>query len=315
MFCPNGFIIFVGMKWLILILTCALYAASCNPDVFIEPLEIEFSGTEFDLPFYGGSVVIDVSHGDWEVQNVTVNHIDAFWVDEESMRHVDNFISFEITRPLPSRLVLTLDESVDSDPSLIQIFIGNGYESEVVSINVGACTGYSFDRIEYGEPVVLASDGFEQVWSESVDNGSDQPVTWECTVFDDGFCRTLWFPASAVTTDDMPYVMWYETLMKYVGEPFDVPVPDPMLLDGTLTYSGEKVEFTYDKVVLPLDFSQATASVILAPGRNSVRMFWGYEEYEVPYTIWFKHSGEGRDLCFHGKFTSKAYNGKWRVEL
>lgn len=302
------------MKRLILILTCALFAASCNPDVFIEPLEIEFSGTEFDLPFYGGSVVIDVSHGDWDVQNVTVNHIDAFWVDEESMRHVDNFISFEITRPLPSRLVLTLDESVDSDPSLTQIFIGNGYESEVVTINVSACTDYSFAAIEYEEPVVLVADGYEVVWCEMLRNESDVPVVWECPVFDDRFTRTLWFPASTVMTDDMPYVMWYETLMEFVGEPFDVPVPDPLLSDGALSFSGEMVEFSYDKVVLPLEFEQATASVNLVPGSTGVKMFWGYEEYEVGYTIRFTHSGGGRDLCFTGKFTSRAYNGRWRVE-
>ena len=302
------------MKRLILILTCALFAASCNPGVFIKPLEIEFSGTEFDLPFYGGSVTIDVSHGDWEVQNVTFNYIDVGWRDDV-MRYWSNFTSFGITRPLPTRLVLTLDECVKTEPSLIQIFIGNEYESEVVSINVSACAGYSFAEIEYEEPVLLVADGYEEVWCESVTNGLDVPMAWECPVFDERFARTLWFPASTVMISDVPYVMWYDTLMEFVGEPFDVPVPDPLLSDGALSFSGEMVEFSYDEVVLPLVFEQETASVSLAPGSNAVRMFWGYEEYEVGYTIWFTHSGGGRDLCFSGKFTSKAYNGRWRVEL
>ena len=316
MFSPNGFIIFVTMKRMILLLICAICAASCNPSVFIEPLVVESSGTEFDVPFTGGSVLVNVSHGDWEVQNVTIDHVDAWWISEDSMRHESNFMSFEITRPQASCLVFTLDESVNSDSSLIQIFIGNDYESEVVSINIGACGGYSFDRVEYGVPVVLSDDdAYELVWSRTVNNGSGQHMDWECSVFDENFCRTIWFPASTVLSDDMPYVMWYDTLMKFVVESFDVPVPAPFLSDGYLSLSGEKIEFSYDKVVQPIEFMQSNVAVTLAPGDNVVRMYWGYQEYEVPYTMWFKHSGNGRDHCFTGMFTSKAYNGKWRVEL
>lgn len=314
MFCPNGFIIFVTMKRLILLLICAMSAASCNPGVFIEPLVVE--GTKYDVPFSGGSVVIDVSHGDWEIRNVTIDHVDAWWVSDGSMRHESNFMSFEITRPQSSRLVFTLDESVNSDPSLIQIFVGNDYESEVVSVNVGACCGYSFDRVEYGVPVAVSeADAFEQVWSRTVNNGSGQPMDWECPVFDESFCRTIWFPASTVVSDDMPYVMWYDTLMKFVGESFDVPVPAPFLSDGALSFSGEEVEFSYDKMVQPVEFMQSNAAVTLSPGNNTVKMYWGYVEYKVQYTMWFKHSGNGRDHCFTGMFTSKTFNGKWRVEL
>lgn len=316
MFSPNGFIIFVTMKRMILLLICAICAASCNPSVFIEPLVVESSGTEFDVPFTGGSVLVNVSHGDWEVQNVTIDHVDAWWISEDSMRHESNFMSFEITRPQSSCLVFTLDESVNSDSSLIQIFIGNDYESDVVSINIGACGGYSFDRVEYGVPVVLSDDdAYELVWSRTVNNGSGQHMDWECSVFDENFCRTIWFPASTVLSDDMPYVMWYDTLMKFVVESFDVPVPAPLLSDGYLSLSDEKIEFSYDKVVQPIEFMQSNVAVTLAPGDNAVRMYWGYQEYEVPYTMWFKHSGNGRDHCFTGMFTSKAYNGKWRVEL
>jgi hypothetical protein len=301
------------MKRLILLFICSI-AASCNPGVFIEPLEL--AETEFELPFTGGTVEISASHGDWEVQNVTVDHIDAWWVSEGRMIYESNFMSFEITRPQPSRLVLTLDESVDSNPSLIQIYIGNEYISKVVSVNVGACRGYSFDRVEYGDPVVVPpEDAFEQVWSKTVKNDSGEPMVWECPVFDARFCRTLWFPAEAVTSVDMPYVMWYETLMRFVEAPFDVPVPYAVLSDGDLTFSGETVEFCYEVITRPVEFEELTASVNLAPGNNAVKMFWGYIEYEVPYTMWFKHPGEGRDLCFKGKFISKAYDGRWRVEL
>ena len=293
-------------------LAALLAMEACNPVVFIEPLEV--ARKAFDVPFTGAAVAINVSHGDWEVQNVTVDHIDANWVSEESMRYESEFMSFEILRPQPSKLLVKVDESVNSDASLIQVFIGNDYESEVVSVNVGACCGYSFDRVEYGEPVET-SEGFEQVWSKSIANSSGQSMTWECPVFNENFCRTVWFPAATVVSDDMPYVMWYETLMKYVGEPFNVPVPSSFLLDGALSFADEDVVFSYDKMVLPVKYVQTYATASLAPGNNIVKMYWGYAEYEVPYTMWFKHSGEGRDLRFSGTFTSKAYNGKWRVEL
>ena len=92
-------------------------------------------------------------------------------------------------------------------------------------------------------------------------------------------------------------------------------LPEAVLSDGDLTFSGETVEFCYEVITRPVEFEELTASVNLAPGNNAVKMFWGYIEYEVPYTMWFKHPGEGRDLCFKGKFISKAYDGRWRVEL
>jgi hypothetical protein len=282
--------------------------------VFIEPLR--FSVTEFELPFTGGTVEINASHDDWDIQNVTVDHIDAWWVSEDRMRYESNFMSFEIIRPQPTNLILTLDQSVNTNPTLIQIFIGNEYESEVISIKVGACHGYYFDRIEYGAPVVVSPENaFEQVWTKTVENNTGQSMRWECSVFDERFCRTICFPADAVLSEDMPYVMWYETLMKFVGEPFDVPVPDSLLSGGKLTFSGEVVEFGYSAVTIPMTFEKLTASENIAPGSNVVKMFWGYVEFEVPYTMWFRHSGEGRNLCFKGKFMSKAYDGRWRMEL
>lgn len=308
-------LIFLAVNVVMIVVT-ALVAVSCNPDVFIKPLDV--SKSEFDVPFYGGSVEVQVSHGDWELERVAYNHIDIGFIEDGDgvMWYENNFIRLHLSRPQPSRLLLTIDDSVNTDPSLVEIFISNGYESEVISIKVGACSGYSFDRVEYGEPVVVSpEDAYELVWSKTVNNSSAMPMNWESQVFDDRFCRTLWFPASTVMSGDMPYVMWYETLMKFVGEPFDVPVPDSFLSGGALSFSDGNVEFSYDKIVQPVVFSQSNASVSLAPGSNTVKMYWGYVEYEVPYTMWFTHSGEGRDLYFCGKFTSKAFNGKWRVEL
>ena len=305
------------MKRLVFYIICAIVALSCNPDVFIEPLDIEFSGTEFEVPFTGGTVEIETSHGNWDVQRVRL------WGDSErplfhkaEIRYLSEFKSFELTRLTQTKLKFTLHESVDSNPSEMQIYIGNQYEYEIITINIGLCRGYSFDRIEYGVPVVLSDDdAYEQAWSITAENDMGNPFEWEFPVFNSSYCRTFRFPSTAFKTNDMPQAYRYETLMNYVGEPFDVPIPDPLLSDGALTVSGETVQFGYEENVRVITHDDTKTTLTLIPGTNNVDMYWGYSEYEVPYTMWFKHSGEGRDLCFKGKFVSKAHNGKWKVDL
>ena len=305
------------MKRLIPFLICAISALSCNPDVFIEPFEIDLSGTDFEVPFTGGTIEIEASHGDWNIQRVKLwGDSERPMFNKEEIRYVSEFKSFDLTRPTPSSLRFTLYGSVDSNPSELQIYIGNGYEHELITINIGPCTGYSFDRIEYGTPVVLSEeDACEQIWSITTENPKGYDFDWEFPVFYSVFCRTFSFPDTEVRTDDMPRVYRYETLLKYVGEPFTVPLPDPLLSDGALTFSGETMKFSYVESVHQMEHDQIKTTVTLVPGINNVKMYWGYLEYEVPYVMWFRHSGLGRDLSFKGKFKSKAYNGKWKVEL
>ena len=51
-------LIFLAVNVVMIVVT-ALVAVSCNPDVFIKPLDV--SKSEFDVPFYGGSVEVDVA--------------------------------------------------------------------------------------------------------------------------------------------------------------------------------------------------------------------------------------------------------------
>lgn len=305
------------MKRLIPFLICVMSALSCNPDVFIEPFEIEFSGTEFEVPFTGGTIDIEASHGDWTVQKIRLwGDSERPMFNKEEIRYVSDFKSFELTRPTPSGLRFTLHESVDSNPSELQIYIGNEYEYRIITINIGPCSGYSFDRIEYGTPVVLSEeDAYEQIWGLTTENKKGNDFEWEFPVFYSAFCRTFSFPDTSVRTEDMPRVYRYKTLMKYVGEAFDVPLPDPLLSDGALTFSGETMEFSYVQTSRQMVYDEIKTTLTLAPGINNVNMYWGYLEYEVPYTMWFSHPGEGRDLSFEGKFVSKAFNGKWKVDL
>ena len=94
-----------------------------------------------------------------------------------------------------------------------------------------------------------------------------------------------------------------------------VPIPDPFLSNGELNFNGETVVFGYELKIYAIEHEDMKTTLTLVPGINNVDMFWGYLEYEVPYTMWFKHSGEGKDLSFEGKFVSKAHNGKWKVDL
>jgi hypothetical protein len=64
-----------------------------------------------------------------------------------------------------------------------------------------------------------------------------------------------------------------------------------------------------------MEAPEAKAEVTLMPGENAVIMYWGYVEYTVPYTMWFRHADGGRPRFMTGKFTSRAYDGRWRVEV
>ena len=294
-----------------------LLLVSCNPGVFIEPLDV--ARAEYDVRFYGGTVEIDVTHGDWELDRVAYDNIDLGFVEDADgvLWHEDNFIHMHISRPQPSKLWVTIDDSVNPEAGLIEIFIKNDYESEVVTINVSPCGGYAFSHIEYGDVQMLTpSDAYEEGWRKSVKNSTSSPLSQTFDVFEGGVSRTVFFPAATVVSADMPYAAWYDTLMQYLdGESFEVPVPDALPVDGSLTFSGEEVEFGYSAMEIPMPELDEQAKLTLAPGVNEVRMMWGYMEHKVPYVLTITHSGGGRDLTLCGEFTSKAYNGKWRAEL
>ena len=302
------------------IVTYVMVAAllvSCNPGVFIELLDV--AQAEYDVPFYGGTVEVDVTHGDWELERVAYNYIDLGFVEDADgvLWHEDNFIRLHIARPQPSKLLLTIDDSVNPEAGLIEIYIKNDYESEVITVNVSPCGGYVFSHIEYGDAQILtSSDAYEEGWSKSVTNSTSSPLNQTFDVFEGGASRTVFFPAATVVSADMPYAGWYDTLMQYVdGVAFDVPIPDALPSGGELSFSGEEVEFGYAEMQIPMPELDAQATLSLAPGVNEVRMMWGYVEYKVPYVMTFSHSGGGRDLTLRGEFTSEAYNGKWRAEL
>lgn len=314
------------MNRLSIIILTLLAALACNPDMFIEPLTV--SESKFVMPFTGGAIEVKVGHGDWEVERVALDHIDCGFVtdDEGNMRHESNFTTFKIARPQRDKLVLTVEDMSNSSPMEMEIYISNPFQSQVIYVYMEPCTGYEFDRIEYGGLVVISpADAYEEAWRVTEVNETAAPVTKEYEVFGATLERTVWFPAATVVSADLPYVSWYETLMEFVTGPFSVPIPDalpsasdPETDQGTTPGTApetQTIPFTYDKTIIPTEAPEAKAEVTLMPGENAVIMYWGYVEYTVPYTMWFKHADGGRPRCMTGEFTSRAYDGRWRVEV
>lgn len=310
------------MNRLSIIILTLLAALACNPDMFIEPMTV--SESKFVMPFTGGTVEVQVGHGDWEVERVALNHIDCGFVTdgEGNMRHESNFTTFKIARPQRDKLVLTVEDMSNSNPMEMEIYISNPFQSQVIYVYMEPCTGYEFDRIDYGELVVISpADAYEEAWRVTEVNETAAPVTKEYEVFGATLERTVWFPAATVVSADLPYVSWYETLMEFVTGPFCVPIPDALpsgTIPGTTPGTApetQTIPFTYDKTIIPTEAPEAKAEVTLMPGENAVIMYWRYVEYTVPYTMWFKHADGGRPRCMTGEFTSRAYDGRWRVEV
>ena len=299
------------MKYLMVLV--AVMASSCNPDVFIEPLKL--SQTVFDVPFYGGTVDIEVGHGDWRLDRVAVNNVDIDFTDAENgaMCHKSRFVSLEYSRPKPSRLIMTVKESVSPDPLQMELYITNDYESEVVTINIASCTGYSFKSITYGSPQITSpEDAYEPAWSMKIINKLEEPAVYDIDIFDEAAWRKIQFLAGSVNSTDIPDAAWYDELMKYVSSPFDVLLPDPFPSDGKAELTDVQIPFGYAETAVPMDIRETHTLVEVGGGEHTVEVLWGYVEYKVQYVVTLEHIGEGRDLSFSGELQSKAYNGKWR---
>lgn len=306
-------------------ITLLILSAGCNDDVFIERLEA--SQTEFALPMTGGTVKVQLSHGDWRLDRVEANHIDCRgWVRDEdseeqysvislkrlgSARHESNFYQFVLERSDRNSLEMTVGQSMNTEETLFELYLTNDYEEVVVTVTMEPCGGYVFDRIEYGDVTYVSPEGMvEEGWKVVVNNATDSPLVQEWEVFNENACRTINFPANTIKSSDIPYV-WYDTLMEYLKEPFSVPVPEPFLARGNISLAGLTVPFTVRGMNLPVDLPDDRVMAVLEPGERTLTVYWGYDQYSVDYTIWLKHDDGGKPLSFSGSLTSKTCNGYW----
>ena len=117
-----------------------LVLCGCNDDVFIERLEA--SQTEFRLPMLGGAFDVDLSHGDWRLDRVAVNHIDVDgeMIEEDlgvqrsgplslegkgrAIHSNDNF-ALSVSRPHDDFLHVYLSQSVATREMLVELFLAN----------------------------------------------------------------------------------------------------------------------------------------------------------------------------------------------
>ena len=309
------------------IVTLLILSAGCNDDVFIEKLVV--SQTDFLVPSLGGEIELVMNHPDWMIGRVAVNNVDCegVVVDEKgkehysslylkdygSARYESSYNSMFIKRPDGYHLVLKLGQSFNTEETHFDVYVMNDYEEVVVSLHMEGCAGYSFDRIEYGDVIFATPRGvFEKAWGLTFNNEDDFPVEQDWEVFTDKAVRSVIFPANAISSS-LPF-MYYDELLKYTS-PFEVEIPDPIIGDDGLTFSGEKVLYDYTNKTLGLPFSDERVSVSFDPGETEMTVFWELMEYSVEYTVWLSHDDGGSPLSFKGVMISKAYTGNWKVNL
>lgn len=137
----------MSMKRTLLLIILTLTAVSCNPDAFIEPFEVELSGTVFVVPCSGGSVEIVTSHADWSVRKITEDDSDDTYFDGSRLddgwkywSETIGVVRWEIERPEPTKLIFTVTESLSPEPVCITLYIGTEYLWKAVTITISACT-------------------------------------------------------------------------------------------------------------------------------------------------------------------------------
>ena len=312
------------------IITLLIFSAGCNDDVFIERLEA--SQTEFEVPSLGGKFEVRFGHGDWYVERIAVNRVDVDGVMHEENReevhgplklngygYADfkgSFTSFSVARYRykEDEVVMTFGPSLSPTVVMIDLYISNGFEEIVISFVQEPCTGYRFDRIEYGPINGTYYGDYDGGWEERFYNETPAAATKEIKVFNENAVRTISFASAPLESDDVPVALSFDLLDQYLAGPFEVPVPDPYLnaYDGKVTFSGQSALFGKEDVYLPLDYSDKSFSYNFRPWEMVlIKVEWGYWEYSIDYTVWLVHDGGGQPMSFRGTMYSKTYDGTW----
>lgn len=318
------------MRVISFIVTLLIFSAGCNGDVFIEKLEA--SQTEFEVPSLGGQFKIELTHGDWNVERIAVNRVDVDGIiREESCEEVrgplrlngygqadftGSLTSFNVSRAKDEEVIMTFGPSKSIAEVQIDLYLSNDYQEVVVSFVQEHCTGYRFDRIEYGAITEHSNNQYEDGWTEEFYNDSQAYLFKKVSVFNDDVVRIVSFPANTVHSYDIDIENWPDQIMKYVGEPFDVPVPDPCLDGKELTFSGQTVRYSWDDVYIPVVLPHTTREFVVSPMETVLLdMRWGYTEYVVDYTIWMCHDNGGQPFSFSGSVRSKTHDGRWTSSI
>ena len=312
--------------YILMICIPVILLPGCNPDVFVNRLEV--SQHEFNLPMTGGSFEVSATHGDWILERIAVNRVDAYGTvfDEGGEHRFSSFclkglgkaiyegeyLDFELERDALDHMTMTVSQSFDTDPRLIELFMVNDYKTQVVTVNVSPCGGYVYDRIEFGEPRNVLVDCIEERWSLVINNHSDALIEQEYPVFDADIIREINFPAHTVMSELIPEPQWFDELMKYVEAPFEVIVPDSCLSDGVLTFDdGDILEYSFGVSPFMGEMPDDVVKAAMDPGSYTLKVFWYYDTYTVDYRIWLRSEEGGMPLSFSGEMISKAFTGKW----
>lgn|GEM_PF-6406302 len=311
-------------------ITLLVTLAGCNDVVFLEPLEAP--ATEYALPHYGGEIEIDLSHGDYVLEKVTLDDKVArgmMSMDDGrefyGLMRLDGsgtaayespYFHFNIKRNGNGDLQIETGGSQFVTERVIELHLSDGFQSLVMTVTVDRSFGYNFDRIEYGE-VLKTDTKYEQGWSVRIPVSAEDKI-YHFDIFNEELNRIVHFPAENIRSADFREdgkVILCEELMQYVNKPFHVPVPEPYFSRETLVFDGLTAPFGTDEILFPLDMPSESVNVRHSQGNSStITAYWKSHEYQVRYKIWFRHELTSRQISLTGIMRSKVYTGNYYIE-
>lgn len=305
---------------LILVLCClSLWLTSCNDEVFVKRFQV--SATKFDMNGEGDSAVISVNNSDWTIFGVERNAFqdtivisgDLYNKDGQmvmtdvSFSYIENskfgkmvysshVNGLTITTDTEKRLCVYTHENLSDTNFDFTIWVGDNYKSIPLYFSQKPSGGFTFDHIEYN----LKSE------SCYTDYKSQEIIHHNMTGVDIDMVYYVFSGVSMKTvfnSDD-------KKMFNYLGDSHRMEVPTGVI-NGTLQYSGNMVQFNRDVNHNVSDLNDVTKQVTLPQGKSIIRKNIEYLYFESSFTLYLRNNATNNMKIVNGSLQCQMPTGNY----
>ena len=307
----------IAVLALILALTTGL-ACGCNSGIFVEELQV--SPQDSSLSDDSGTVRVSLNTGAWNIDHISIDGTDAecLYVERNgsgipglpprlkdgcSIRAIRHGVLIcSISRPGDKCMDINVEENISTMKRHITVHVTDGIFQKDIHITQEPGGGWVLDSITWADtPEAMETILEPRPDGLIVNNPGAEEVTLKMTVFDNCF-RQVQFEEVNADKSAAPH---------YPDTPAEVEIPDGMLQDGSLSFSGTAVPYESAAKQLNAGLPDVVLDVKFKPGQHKYELILEYLTYSVRYTAHMKTRNGKHTSDHEGIFTSKTPTGKW----